>query len=184
VFNHWVTILLTIAAVGGAIAKIFGWFSAPIRWWRSRPKRKAQPKGITLSFVPNDHLCYWSGVHNDQPGTFVSGHWHATNSSNSDVMILKARLGKYEARFARVSTHHPEDERNIFGEYPIRSHRLSEISADFTFFPPIARAAKPIISDVIFTDNFANEYRVRTKFPYVGPKPAPSASLWSRWLRR
>jgi hypothetical protein len=98
----------------------------------------------------------------------VNGHWHVTNSSNSDVMILKARLGKYATRFARVGTHHPEDERPIFGDYPIQSHRMSEVSADFTFFPPIGRAPKPIISDVIFTDNFGNEYRVHTQFSYIG----------------
>lgn len=132
-------------------------------------RRKAKQKGL-LSFVSNDRYCHWSGAKlNDQSGTFVNGRWHVTNSSESDVMILKARLGKYETRFSQVRTRHPEDERYIFGDYPIQSHRMSEVSADFTFFPPIGRVPKRIISDVIFTDNFGNEHRVRTRFSYIAP---------------
>jgi hypothetical protein len=48
---------------------------------------------------------------------------------------------------------------------------MSEVSADFTFFPPIGQGDEPIIADVIFSDNFANEHRVRTQFTYLGPKP-------------
>jgi hypothetical protein len=133
------------------------------KWWR----RKAKQKGI--SFVSNDRYCHWSEAKlNDQSGTFVNGRWHVTNSSESDVMILKARLGEYETRFARVETRHPEDERPIFGDYPIQSHQMSEVSVDLTFFPPIGRAPKPIISDLIFTDNFGKEHRVRARFPYIG----------------
>jgi hypothetical protein len=123
-------------------------------------RRKAKQKGI--SFVSNDRYCHWSEAKlNDRSGTFVNGRWHVTNSSESDVMILKARLREYETPFAQ--THH----------HSIQSHRMSEVSVDFTFFPPIGRAPKPIISDVIFTDNFGNEHRVRTRFSYIGPdKPS------------
>ena len=59
-FNHWVTILLTIAAVGGAIVTIYGWVRAPIRWWRSRKKK-------ALSFAQND--VFWTiGKLDDQRG--------------------------------------------------------------------------------------------------------------------
>jgi hypothetical protein len=123
-------------------------------------RRRAKQKGSSLSFVSNDRHCHWSGAKlNDQSGTFVNGRWHVTNSSESDVMILKARLGEYETRFARVETN----------PRPIQSGRTLEVSADFTFFPPIGRAPKRIISDVIFTDNFGNEHRVRTRFSYIGP---------------
>ena len=176
-FNHWVTILLTTAAVGGAIVTIFGWVRAPIRWWRSRPKRKAQPKSAPITFVPDDLQCRWSG-------TMVHGRWHVTNTSESDVVILKARLSKYESQFVHVMTRHPNDERNIFGsKYPVLSHQMSEVAVA-SLSSPIEGPPKPIISDVIFTDNFGNEHRVRTQFPYVGPKPSPSASLWSRLMRR
>ena len=132
-------------------------------------RRGAKRKGSSLSFVSNDRYCHWSEAKlNDQSSTFVNGRWRVTNSSESDVTILKARLGEYETRFARVGTHHPEDERPIFGDHPIQSHQMSEVSVDLTFFPPIGRAPKPIISDLIFTDNFGNEHRVRTRFPYIG----------------
>jgi hypothetical protein len=169
ILTHWGAVLAAIVAIGTPIGAILGWFKPLLRWLRSRKKNDARPKGISLIFVPNDQRCRWGGAkHNDQSGTFVSGHWHVTNSSESDVMILKARFGKYATRFVNVRTRHPEDERLIVGDYPIQSHRMSEVSADFTFFPPIARAPKPIISDVIFTDNFGNEHRVRTRFSYIG----------------
>ena len=183
-FNHWVTILLTIAAVGGAIVTIYGWVRTPIRLFQSRPKSKVRQKRISLSFVSKDPHCRWSPVRgNDQSGTFIAGIWNVTNSSESDVVILKARLSKYQTQFVQVSTYNPSVE-GFGANYPIHSNQMSEVSVDFTFFPSIGRAPKPIISDVIFTDNYGNEHRVRTQFPYVGPKPSPSASLWSRLMRR
>jgi hypothetical protein len=167
--GDWKTILAGIVAFGGATVGIIRWGLKPLRWLLSRNKSKAPEKSISLSFVPNDYRCLWGGAKlNDQSGTHVQGRWHVTNSSETDVMILKARLGKYATRFAPVATRHHEDERPIFGDYPIQSHRMSEVSADFTFFPPIGRAPKPIIIDVIFTDNFGNEHRVRTQFSYIG----------------
>jgi hypothetical protein len=145
--GDWKTILVSITAIGGSIGIIFGWFLKPLRWFQARTKSKAEQKGISLSFVPNDLRCHWGEAKlNDQSGIYLKGRWHVTNSSESDVMILKARLGKYASRFAWVATRHPEDERPIFGNYPIRSHGMSEVSADFTFFTPIGRAPKPIIS--------------------------------------
>jgi hypothetical protein len=163
VFNHWVTILLTIAAVGGAIVTIYGWVRAPIRWFQSRPKSKVRQKGISLSFVSKDPHCRWSAVQGDnQSGTFVSGVWNVTNSSESDVVILKARLSKYPTLFVHLFE-------GFGADYPIHPRQMSEVSADFTFFPAIGRAPKPITTDVIFTDNFGNEHRVRTQFAYIGP---------------
>lgn len=175
-FNHWVTILLTIAAVGGAIGQILGWFKPLVRWFQSRRKSKVRQKGISLSFVSKDPHCRWSVVQgNNQSGTFVSGVWNVTNRSEWDVTILKARLSKYPTLYVHLF-------KGFGAEYPIHPRQMSEVSADFTFFPPIGRAPKPIISDVIFTDNYGNEYRVRTQFPYVGPVHEPS--LWSRLMRR
>jgi len=157
VFNHWVTILLTIAAVGGAIATIIGWFRAPIRWWRSR-KRKV--------------FCFWSvGKLSDQtePVTLVSGRWRVTNSSDRDVKITNVRLSNYVHQSFRLAMRNPEDERNIFvyGNFPIAPHQTLEVEVVFTFFPSIGRAPEPIISDVIFTtDNSENQHSVRARFTY------------------
>lgn len=70
----------------------------------------------------------------------------------------------------------PEDERNIFvyGNFPIATHQTLEVEVILTFFPSIGRAPEPIISDVIFTDNFENQHSVRSKFTY-GSKPAPKS---------
>jgi hypothetical protein len=168
--SSWQAIIGGIIAFVGYITGFFRWVLKRLSWFPWRAKSKVEQKGISLTFVPNDPRCHWGGAKlNDQSGTHVQGRWDVTNSSESDVMILKARLGKHQTRFAQVSTHHPEDERNFFGKYPIRSHEMSEVLADFTFFPSIGRAPEPIISDVIFTDNFGNEHRVRTQFSYIGP---------------
>jgi len=170
--THWGAILTAIVAIGTPIVAILGWFKPLLSWFRSRLKRKAEQKGITLSFVQNDRHCHWGEARlNDEPGTFISGRWDVTNSSNSDVMILKASLAKRTTRSAPVSTRHPEDERSIFGKFTIPSYGMSEVSVEFPIFPTFGRAPEPIISDVIFTDNFENEYRVPTKFYHIRAKP-------------
>ena len=184
--THWQAILAAIVAIGTPIGAILAWFKPLLRWFQSRTKSEAQQNGSSLSFVSKDLQCQWGGARsNNQSGTFISGHWNVTNNSESDVVVLKARLSKYESRFVQVLTRHPNDERNVFGSnYPVLSGQMSEVSAAFTFFPPIGRAPKPIISDLIFTDNFGNEYRVPAKFSFIGPKPVHEPSLWSWWLRR
>ena len=165
--GYWQAILVGVVAIVGSIASIF---LKPLHWLRSRTKSKVRQKSISLSFVQNDLRCRWGVARlSEQLGTHVHGHWHVTNSSERNVMILKARLGKYATPYGYVSTRDPEDERYSFGDYPVLSHRMSEVSAEFTFFPPIGRVPKPIISDVIFTDNFGNEHRVRSQFAYIGP---------------
>ena len=179
--HHWVTILLAIAAVGGAIGTIFGWFRAPIRWWRSRKKK-------VLRFAQNDVFCFWTvGKLNEQsePVTLVSSRWRVTNNSNRDVRITNVRLSKYAHQSARLGMRNPEDERNVlvYGNFPIAPHQTLEVEVILTFFPPIGRAPEPIISDVIFSDNFENQHSVPSKFTY-GSKPVQEPSLWSRWMRR
>ena len=182
--THWQAILAAIVAIGTPIVAMLAWFKPLLRWFRSRPKSKVRQKGITLSFVSKDRHCRWSPARgNDQSGTYIAGIWNVTNSSESDVVILKARLSKYQTQFVQVSTYDPSVE-GFGASYPIHSNQMSEVSADFIFFPSIGRAPKPIISDVIFTDNFRNEHRVRTQFSYIGPKPVHEPPLWSRWLRR
>jgi hypothetical protein len=150
--SSWQTIINGVFGIAATI------FLKPLRWLRTLAKSKAEEKTTSLIFVPNDLHCRWSEAElNDKPATFVQGRWHVTNTAESDVTIVKATLSKYETSFVHISTHHPNDEKNVFrGNYPILYNHKSEVSADFTFFPPIGRAPKPIISDVIFTDNFAN----------------------------
>ena len=179
--THWGAILTAIVAIGTPIVAILGWFKPLLRWWRSRFEKKL------LSFAQNDVFCFWGlGKINDQSVTLVTGRWRVTNNSDRDVKITNVRLSKYVHQSARFGMRNPEDERNIlvYGNFPIAPHQTLEVEVVLTFFPSIGRAPEPIISDVIFTDNYGNEHRVRTQFPYVGPKPSPSASLWSRLMRR
>jgi hypothetical protein len=168
--THWGAILAAIVAIGTPIGAMLGWFKPLLRWFQSHTKSKVEQKDISLSFVQNDLHCRWQVARlNNEPGTGVHGRWHITNNSERNVVILKARLGKRVPRFAQVSTRHPDRKDHFRSDYPVLSHRMSEVSVDLQFYPPIAQGHEPIISDVIFTDNFGNEYRVRTHFSYIGP---------------
>jgi hypothetical protein len=171
--TYWGPILAAIVAIG----TIFGWFKAPLRWWQSRPRSKVEG---TIIFVSNDRQCNWGEAKlKDEPATHINGHWYVTNNTGRDVRILKASLRrsflmwvrKHKAIVTNVFTRDPYDERYAFGEHSIPPNQTLEVSAEFTYFPPIGRAPRPIIADVIFIDNQATEHRVRTTFTYRGPQP-------------
>jgi hypothetical protein len=85
------------------------------------------------------------------------------------VVILKARLRNYPEEHMVVFTRDPRG--NMFGsKNPIRAHSISEVSADFTFFPAIWPEPKPFVADVIFTDNYGEEHVLPSvRFKYLGP---------------
>jgi hypothetical protein len=178
--SSWQAIIGGIIVFVGYITGFFRWVFTRLGLFQSRTKNKV------LSFAQNDAFCFWGvGKLNDQsePVTLVSGRWRVTNSSDRDVKITNVRLSKYAVhQSVQLTMRNPEDERNIFvhGGFPIAPHQTLEVELLLTFFPPVGRAPEPIISDVIFTDNFENQYSVRSKFTY-GSRPAPK---WSRWLRR
>jgi hypothetical protein len=157
--TQWLAIVVSIATIGGAIGTIFGWFRTPIRWLRSLFKKKE------LSFVQNNLFCRWSVTklnEQSEPVTLVTGRWRVTNNSDRDVKIVNVRLSKYAGhQSAQLSMQNPEDERNIFvhGGFPIAPHQTLVVEVFLTFFPPVGRAPQPIISDVIFTDNFGDGHR-------------------------
>jgi hypothetical protein len=35
------------------------------------------------------------------------------------------------------------------------------------FFPPITTGGEPLVADIIFTDNFEDEHRARSRFRYI-----------------
>jgi hypothetical protein len=74
---------------------------------------------------------------------------------------------RWEVESANVFTRHPDQ--NVFGRYPIEPHAVSEVVADFTFYPPICHDREPLITNVIFTDNYGDEHPLRSvRFRYVG----------------
>jgi hypothetical protein len=53
---------------------------------------------------------------------------------------------------------------------PILAETMSEVTADFMFFPAICRGREPFVCDVIFTDKYEEEHEVRSvRFSYRGP---------------
>ena len=90
-FNHWVTILVTIAAVGGAIVTIYGWIRAPIRWWRSRKKK-------VLSFAQND--VFWTiGKLDDQSEPVTLVIWPLARNEQ-----FRSRRKDHERKIEQVCT--------------------------------------------------------------------------------
>jgi hypothetical protein len=164
--TYWGLILGAVVAIG----TILGWFLKPLHWLRSRFKSKGQRESISLIFVQNDQHCQWStALLNNQPGTHLCGRWYVTNNSERNVMILKARLAQHPTHHAQLVTRHPEKREYFKTNYPVMSRQMSEVVVHLTFFPPIRQGHEPIVGDVIFTDNFGNEYRVPSRFFYVGP---------------
>jgi len=90
------------------------------------------------------------------------------NTSDYNCMVLKGRIEGFETDYSHVFTQAPDE--NVFGKYPILAGRMADLSADFVFFPGIGSGRDPIVADVIFTDNYGDEYRVRSvRFRHIGP---------------
>jgi hypothetical protein len=136
--SDWRTIATSLAAIVAALGSMRGWFVAPFRWLGSkfRPSTKAT-EGRPLRFVTNDLQSRWGlATARERQGTHVHGMWHVTNVSDYNVVLLKARIEGHEAEFSHVMTQAPDQD--VFGsEYPIPARCMSEVSADFTFFPSI-----------------------------------------------
>jgi hypothetical protein len=154
----------TIAGAGGAMLR-------PLRWATSKFRRNTEATDRRpLRFVTNDSQSGWSvATLGERLGTHVHGKWHVTNVSDRNVVILKARIEGHETEFFHVFTQAPDQ--NVFGfEYPILAKHMSEVSADFTFFPSIGSNRNALIADVVFTDNYAEEHRIRSvQFRRIGP---------------
>jgi hypothetical protein len=167
--EQWQKIAAAVVVIGGAADSIAKWGLAPVRWVGSK-LRRSPPRELYLRFVPNDNLSRWSiATAGDRQGTHVHGRWDVTNTSDSNVIILKARLSGRGTPISQVYTQHPEQ--NDFGSrYPIMAHTISEVTADFSFFPAICSGREPLVADVLFTDNYGEEHVVPSvRFQYIGP---------------
>ena len=150
------------------------WGFAPFRWITSKiaSRKKKQPVERPLRFAQEDHQSAWSpATAGDRHGTQVHGHWHVTNISNRNVVLLRARLDGHGAQFSHVLAVRSDSNRREFGSNnPIPAETMSEVAADFTFFPAICHGREPFVCDVTFTDNYEEEHRVRSvRIPYRGP---------------
>jgi hypothetical protein len=173
--DYWKTIAGGAVVIFGALGSLTKWGRSAVRWlWSKRRRTPAAPAERPLRFVSDDHQSIWAEARegtqkNAQVGTQVSGHWHVSNVSDRDFVILKARLHGFEAKFAHVVTRGPKN--NTFGsKHPVRAHTMSEVAATLMFFPAICDGHEPLIADVIFVDNYGDEHIVPSvRFKHVGP---------------
>jgi hypothetical protein len=166
--EYWKTIFGGGLAILAVLATIFRKALPPLRWVSSKLGGLRRQPRVALSFVQEDRMTTWSAARlNNQDGTHVRGVWHVTNTSERNVAVLKARIRKYQTPYAQVFTERADG--NTFGRNAIPAHRMTELVADFSFFPPIGRGREALVADVIFTDNYGDEHRVRANFLYIGP---------------
>jgi len=183
--EHWQKIAVAIVPVAAALGTLLKWGWAPIRWLLAQfrrpvkfgsPSRDERP----LRFVLNDQQSFWGPARSgDRAGTQVAGHWHVTNVSDRDVVILGARLANHVAQIANVATESPIADRygvrTFDSRNAIPANRMSEVTANLFFFPAICDGHDPLIADVIFIDNYESEHVVRqARFRPI--KPASSTS--------
>jgi hypothetical protein len=121
-----------------------------------------------------------AGSGNEQ-GTQLSGHWHVTNitkpseqaGENWDFVLLRVRIEGREHRNACIATSGFRE--RLYQQFtPIPAGKMAQAHADIMFFPAIANGTEPLHVDVIFTDNYGQEYRVPSKFRCILPRtPKP-----------
>jgi hypothetical protein len=95
-------------------------------------------------------------------------------------VTLKPRLPRFETGLHHLFARHPN--RPEFGsKIPIGAHRMSEVFADFIYFPEIRTGNDPFVSDVIFTDTYGDEpfdlsERGHSRPPLGSPLVSPARS--------
>jgi hypothetical protein len=139
-----------------------------LSWAAARLGRgsRAKKNRVDLRFVPDDHATYSS------VGTFIKEHEHAmsfwgefnvTNVTSQNVFLLKFRFhGLNTGRHMLLGDSADDAGVPIFRRHicTVKIHCLLRS----------LRAREPFIVDIIFTDNFGDEHRVRSvRFDFRGP---------------
>ena len=140
----------------------FGWL---LRRWRSQ-KQEPSP----LAFVADDNQARITRAQSgDRVGNHAVAHFHVTNVSDFDVVLLKARLVGISHEYSSVATAAGRQEM-YDRRHPVRARSMAEVMADFMIFPQAKIRNGVLTRDVIFTDNYGAEHRVRAvKFRALGP---------------
>jgi hypothetical protein len=173
--DYWKTIVGAAIVIGGAILSFLQWGWAPISRAISKIRdARARRKDRPLRFVLNERQSFWARCRRgSENGTQVSAHWHVTNMSDRNYLLLEARLNGHRCHDVVTLGPAPEQPTHTFGrtfgKNPIQAHEMTELVATFMVFPPIDRDRDDIVADAIFTDNYGDEHRIRSvRFRHVG----------------
>ena len=146
----------------------------PLRWLYAKVQTGREKRAQTrpLRFVQIERESFWgpTGSGNEE-GTQVAGTWHVTNVSHRKVVLLRARIKGHEAHLIDTTTAGVRDDRDYHQLTPIAPRHMGKVSTHFIFFPPIISGNRPLVAEVVFTDNYEDEHRVRSTFRCVRVQP-------------
>jgi len=169
--DYWKTIAGAAVVIGGALVAALKLGSRPISWTLSKIKGGRKPAlERPLRFVLDEPESFWSSTERQvgpnrrtaitQKSTLVHGRWYATNASDRELVIIKARV-----RDQVVVLRKPVE---------IPAHRMTNVTVEFTFFPAICKPDRVLIVDAVFSDNYGDDHRVQSvRFPYRRPPWEP-----------
>jgi hypothetical protein len=169
--GSWQAILVGVIAIATALGSVIRWGMKPFGWAWTKiawpPQKPIATTSRPLRFVQTEQQSFWGpATRNRDPGTQVSGHWHVTNMSDLNVVLLRARLDGYEAQQSHVAAYGFRD--RVYSHLtPIPAGVMGQVTATFMFFPSIKTDNEPLIVDVIFTDNYEEEHRVPSRFRFI-----------------
>jgi hypothetical protein len=162
----------TIIGAGVAIVTALGAATKKVRaiahqLWVTVLNRSPTHLRVDLRFVTDDIGTFWTGVGplGSERSAHLRGRWHVTNVSDQHVFLLKFRIRglatEHHALFATETDAHHHS--------LIPAGSLLALTADCVSKQPL-EANQPVVTDVIFTDNFGDEHTSKSvRFGYRGP---------------
>jgi hypothetical protein len=178
--GDWKAIAVGAVAILSSVGTLLKYGFAPFRWiWRKMPgvsgkqKQEHVPKNA-LRFVQNEQRSFWGagsswgpGTSGKETGTHVCGHFHVTNIVKDwNFVLLQAKLAGYDHKHSVVATAGFRN-RPYPALTPIPAGNMAQVNVNLFFYPAITKDTEPLIAEVIFTDNYGEEYRVPSTFRYV-----------------
>jgi hypothetical protein len=136
-----------------------------IRLWRVITRYRPNVPRETVRIIPTQ-TCQWSKASlHDEKGIHVIGRFYVTNIINEPVRLLATKLIKTSTE-GMVLVKHPTQ--NFVGAYDVLPNTTSEVITDFTVIPFTKEDTNDLLSDVLLTDQYANQHRVK-KVRFRGP---------------
>lgn len=162
-FWRWAERFALILAILGGIG-LLAFFKFIWAWL----KRGAQILHRAASSAPRDCLRivpfpdrdYWwhQGTSGGKPAMQIGGRWHVTNVEEVPVRLFRARIVRPSVdAFLLIQ----EPNGAIPGDYPILPGRTSTVHVHTFIEPMPCEAGEDFRADLVLTDQFGNDYRLR-----------------------